>query len=771
MECTDKCRLRRKNWAVAAFFTFAASCSFAMARDGLPPPAIRFSFDKEDGRLRVDSGKVELVPGGVHDKALKVGDPGNRVFWKIPGSGFDWEKGTISFWFKPIDWKEPQRYRHWLHTVSPARKSSLNLVVLNFVDGYPCFQLKDLGQGPGIHCWNHFNLWENNRWYFVTVTWSRQAQAVYLNGELDERGGGKQDISQVLHIPRDLFANGLLYIGTDANWKQYPTIETSLMDELEIRNVALNAEQVRQLYFEQKPTTEEPTQRPAARSVMDSGLPLPGRSRLTVPLAASAPRIDGRVDEKEWADATCFSGLVDIDSGFLTDEDFTGYLKSDGKKLYVAFQRKVQSVELLKINYSGRDSDVYYDDSWELYLYPKEGGGDFYQAVVNATGAIFDWYKGDTKWNGHWEIEQHLERPDLWEMELAISLEEMGLKEPTEGELFLFGFFFNQKTPETRILGWTTQTGMFANASRAAVLAFSKGKPIAGLRNLGKPTAGLIAPVLRGKEEVPETSIEVQLPNGQKISKSVSSGQLGQPVQFPPLQGKGTALLTVTSPSGASVETADFYYSTAVRYDSIPMTVRSTNYPSSQKVCWEINYTALERPDRVRKYRVDVGPWSTVCQRKSKLPWEKFQVSTAQLSPGEYKARITLLEANGQKILTQNTDYIKEGKEPWLHNTVGIKKGYVPSPYTPMKVQGRRVGIIGRKMELSKTGLPERIESQGMDLLKNPVRLRGDLNGKKVSLEASKPFAFTTVQPDDSTGTAKVSLGPLSGTLKQTISF
>ena len=314
-------------------------------------------------------------------------------------------------------------------------------------------------------------------------------------------------------------------------------------------------------------------------SVLDSGLSFPGRPRLTVPLTASTPEIDGRVKEDEWADAACFAGLVEITTGFLSDKDFTGYLKSDGKKLYMAFNRSIPNIELLKINQSGRDSYAYYDDSWELYLYSNNGSGDLYQVVVNSAGAIFDRYKDEVKWNGNWKIKQHLEIPDIWQMELAIPLEELGIEETKDGEYFLFGFFFNQFTPETMSLGWTTQIGAYQKASHAAVLNFSNTKPIVRLSDLGKPTLGLLAPVISGVGNIGDVKVTVELPNGRKMSKVLNSSNLGNPIQFQSLKGKGYAQLSVISPAKASAETADFYYSTILKYDSTPLTIKSTNYP------------------------------------------------------------------------------------------------------------------------------------------------------------------------------------------------
>jgi hypothetical protein len=49
--------------------------------------------------------------------------------------------------------------------------------------------------------------------------------------------------------------------------------------------------------------------------------------------------------------------------------------------------------------------------------------------------------------------------------------------------------------------------------------------------------------------------------------------------------------------------------------------------------------------------------------------------------------------------------------------------------------------------------------------------LAGVFDDTTATLTADEPFEFTTVQADDSSGSAKVSLGPLHGTLKQTVSF
>jgi hypothetical protein len=237
------------------------------------------------------------------------------------------------------------------------------------------------------------------------------------------------------------------------------------------------------------------------------------------------------------------------------------------------------------------------------------------------------------------------------------------------------------------------------------------------------------------------------------------------------MRGKGQAIFRISAPADSTPEQSDFYYSAILGYDSIPVAIKSKNYPSRKELCLELNYGAFEDQGNVKQYLIEFGKHSKSFQRKSQIPWEKINLSTSDVSPGEYNIEVSLADSAGKKLATQKLAYTKEGNEPWLNNTIGIIKDYVPSPYTPMQIKGRTVEISGRKITLSETGLPEQIESKGISLLKNPVKLEAVCDGKKVSMKASSAFKFENIQRDDSLGTAVVTLGPWEGSLTQTVSF
>lgn len=227
----------------------------SFAQEELVEPVLKFSFDDESSAPLLD-GTPEIVPGGMKGNALKIGDPGSIVTWKI-GPEFNWGRGAISFWFMPEDWKANNRVRHLLWN------NGQNLVVCMTGSASPsepaflCFQLRDQ-DGKPLHLWNSFTNFENGKWYFVTITWDEEKGSLYLNGQVDVPGGGSRQMAMGggVYMTQEPFVDGVLNIGTDANWKHYDTIETTLIDEIEFRTEVLDDDEVRQLYFEQKPRRE-----------------------------------------------------------------------------------------------------------------------------------------------------------------------------------------------------------------------------------------------------------------------------------------------------------------------------------------------------------------------------------------------------------------------------------------------------------------------------------------------------------------------------------
>lgn len=92
--------------------------------------------------------------------------------------------------------------------------------------------------------------------------------------------------------------------------------------------------------------------------------------------------------------------------------------------------------------------------------------------------------------------------------------------------------------------------------------------------------------------------------------------------------------------------------------------------------------------------------------------------------PGIYRAFVKILTRNAPaqsipiELRITNTK-VAEGNAiqpwkitrlPWLNSTIA-QKNTVIAPYSPLKVEGRVISLLGRKLEVALTGLPEKIET------------------------------------------------------------
>ena len=135
----------------------------------------------------------------------------------------------------------------------------------------------------------------------------------------------------------------------------------------------------------------------------------------------------------------------------------------------------------------------------------------------------------------------------------------------------------------------------------------------------------------------------------------------------------------------------------------------------------------------------------------------------ADQSPGIYQGVVTV-SAKGTKsypvgVKLQIADKIAENRGyntpqnqsrlNWLDSDIGIDDEVV-APYTPVKITGNTISILGRKLTFNKSGFPEKITSsftssnhsvgdKEKDIIAEPIRLDLIQNGKTIRFSAKEP--------------------------------
>ena len=101
-----------------------------------------------------------------------------------------------------------------------------------------------------------------------------------------------------------------------------------------------------------------------------------------------------------------------------------------------------------------------------------------------------------------------------------------------------------------------------------------------------------------------------------------------------------------------------------------------------------------------------------------------------KLPAGQYVVTAEFLDAAGRGLGTGQSDRLEIKHWPWMDEQVGVSDEVV-EPWTPLTVEGPRVGCWGRRHAFARTGLPSRIESSGVEVLAAPVRLALKVKGQE----------------------------------------
>lgn len=100
-------------------------------------------------------------------------------------------------------------------------------------------------------------------------------------------------------------------------------------------------------------------------------------------------KIDGRLDEPSWQKAESTAPFVDISGeGFPTPQkQTTAKMMWDDEYLYVG---AVLLEDDIKARLSQRDTIIYYDNDFEVFLDPDGDGHNYFEIETNARGVVFD---------------------------------------------------------------------------------------------------------------------------------------------------------------------------------------------------------------------------------------------------------------------------------------------------------------------------------------------------------------------------------------------
>lgn len=114
----------------------------------------------------------------------------------------------------------------------------------------------------------------------------------------------------------------------------------------------------------------------------------------------------------------------------------------------------------------------------------------------------------------------------------------------------------------------------------------------------------------------------------------------------------------------------------------------------------------------------------------------------APLPDGDYSVLLQLYR--GDHLADALSLNLVRRRFPWEKSGIGRDKVVLP-PWTPVTLDGRRLGVWGREYVIQDSGLPAAMVSQGKDVLGGPMRLTAIVDGKDIAARGSAPPAVRLV--------------------------
>ena len=179
---------------------------------------------------------------------------------------------------------------------------------------------------------------------------------------------------------------------------------------------------------------------------------------------------------------------------------------------------------------------------------------------------------------------------------------------------------------------------------------------------------------------------------------------------------------------------------------------RGATIPASAITCF--NLSGIDQQGKAFVKTVHVAP------KEVQALWFGVDIPRT-VRPGQYAGTVTVAAQDAEpqtvrlcldvenKVLADrgDGDAARLSRLRWLNSSHAVDD-LVCAPYTPVRVKGRSVKILGRTLELDASGLPARLTSfidmfrirdSGRDILAAPVRFETLKNGKALSWKTTRP--------------------------------
>ena len=191
-----------------------------------------------------------------------------------------------------------------------------------------------------------------------------------------------------------------------------------------------------------------------------------------VPILQGKVTVDGKDDEAVWQKATVLKLEKNSASGEKTNIPAQVKVFTDGKMFYCFFTAyNVDPAKLRKEKHTRPEGAVWKNDSFEFYLTPDRGNGDYAQFMTDLLGQNYDSLNGDFHgFNPVWQRKAVIGK-NTYSIETAVPLDSVSTVKDINGCVWRAGFFrFSEDSLNTS--AWVPPMGNHNGVKKHGLIVF-----------------------------------------------------------------------------------------------------------------------------------------------------------------------------------------------------------------------------------------------------------------------------------------------------------
>jgi hypothetical protein len=665
----------------------------------------------------------------------------SKMDYPVVGN-IDLSAGTLDFWVAlNFDAEEVSKKPGKLSNQSfwilrgPGRSTVSLYSTLNNT----CFIVYDK-DGNQLAYGNAPGYWKKGEWHHLELRWGTRLE-LWIDGEMKD----SEEWSGLLG-PLDIKLEELrMSFGSPIGWSDIHSEYT--LDEIRIQG--------------------------------PGGTQMPDRPLFTLP-RITAPKIDGVIDDAEWARSARMTNFVGLNDNVIVEDQTIVQGGYDDEALYFSFECLDPQKRPLVTRATGRDGQPYSDDAIDIFLQPGEDK-PYYHLVANAAGAIYDarsyvdnHTNFDTTFNPDWTVKTS-QQAGRWVLECKIPFKELdGMTPPKDGERWRVNFC-RDADGGARLSSWSFMNGNFHRKANFGAMIFSGSDRSFRATDLGDYALGKVEGriAMTGFSIDPLVTIQTKITgtDGKAVHETENRLADYRSVNIaPPTLVTGTYTLAVR----ASTEKGDVFYQRLPFRVIKPYDISVAAYPYEGKLWVTSNVAGLGADNKKTIARSQLLQGDKVLGTTETSTFVRgignAAIDISQLPPGKYIVRSIALAEDSKELAQADAEFEQFAKPDWWRSAAGTQHT-VPVPWTPVRYNPNgTLGVLHREYRVGAGVLPQQVVVGGKGILAAPITLNMKSGGSTADL-ARLPAKKGATFPDAVTQNAVGNVGNIKVDLQSKTEF